>query len=219
MSVYDYTSPSVEEFRARQASTRLYWVCVSPQSVSTSWSGVWLLGKGAPFGKEAPLWGRARPFGKGRAPLGEGAPFWERACSFWLGGWERARPFCRGPASLGKGSFKVSHWNFNLLIQHTVSRWCSSGCVHEGCGGVDRWLQTDDWSSQIFFYRQPTRQASTKCPIPALKQLNFWMQISSQLSRFPNSNNDHCDLGSEWPLVMLLEDRTKATRPQQRIPC
>ncbi len=51
------------------------------------------------------------------------------------------------------------------------------------------------WSSRIFFNRQPTRQASTKCPFPALKQLNFWMQISSQLSRFPNSNNDHCDLG------------------------
>jgi hypothetical protein len=50
------------------------------------------------------------------------------------------------------------------------------------------------WSSQIFFYRQPTRQASIECPLPALKQLNFWMQISSQLSRFPNSNNDHCDL-------------------------
>jgi hypothetical protein len=32
----------------------------------------------------------------------------------------------------------------NLLIQHTVSRWCSSGCVHEECGGVDRWLQTKD---------------------------------------------------------------------------
>jgi hypothetical protein len=69
--------------------------------------------------------------------------------------------------------------NFNLLIQHTVSRWCSSGCVHEGCGGVDRWLQTDHWVSQIFFYRQSISQASTK----------------SQLSRFPNSNNDHCDLG------------------------
>jgi hypothetical protein len=50
------------------------------------------------------------------------------------------------------------------------------------------------WSSQILFYRQPIRQASTECPLPALKQLNFWMQISSQLSRFSNSNNDHRDL-------------------------
>ncbi len=101
---------------------------------------------------------------------------------------QRARPF-------GKGLFQSVTMNFNLLIQHTVPRWCSSGFVHKGCGGVDRWLQTDNWSSQIFFYRQPSRQASTRSPLPALKQLNFWMQISSQLSRFPNSNNDHCDLG------------------------
>ena len=94
-----------------------------------------------------------------------------------------------------KGLFQSVTMNFNLLIQHTVSRCCSSGCVHEGCGGVNRWLQTGDWSSQIFFYRQPIRQASTKCPLPPLEQLNFWMQISSQLSRFPNSNNDHRDLG------------------------
>jgi hypothetical protein len=50
-------------------------------------------------------------------------------------------------------------------------------------------------SSQIFFNRQPIRQASTECALPALKQLNFWMQISSQLIHFPNSNNDHCDIG------------------------
>ena len=136
----------------------------------------------------APLWGRARPFGGGRALLGEGMFI----LTWWLSEGvpllQRARPF-------GKGLFQNVTMNFNLLIQQTVSRWCSSGCVHEGCGGVDPWLQTDDWSSQIVFYRQPTRQASTKCPLPALKQLNFWMQISSQLSRFPNSNNDHCDLG------------------------
>jgi hypothetical protein len=35
--------------------------------------------------------------------------------------------------------------------------------------------------SQVFFYRQPSSLASTECPLPALKQLNFWMQISSQL--------------------------------------
>ena len=84
---------------------------------------------------------------------------------------------------------------WSKLIQHTVSRWCSSGCVHEGCGGVDRWLQTDHWFSWVCFYSQPIRQASTECPLSPLQQLNFWMQISSQVSRFPNSNNDHCDLG------------------------
>ena len=84
---------------------------------------------------------------------------------------------------------------WSKLIQHTVSRWCSSGCVHEGCGGVDRWLQTDHWSSWVCFYSRPIRQTSTECPLSPLQQLNFWMQISSQLSHFPNSNNDHCDLG------------------------
>ncbi len=49
-------------------------------------------------------------------------------------------------------------------------------------------------ASQIFFYRQSSRQASTECPLPALKQLNFWMQISSQLGRFMNWSIDHCDL-------------------------
>ncbi len=138
-------------------------------------------GERAPLGKGAPLWVRARPFGKGHV-------------HFDLVGEKGHAPYSEG-APLGKGLFQSVTMNFNLLIQHTVSRWCSSGCVHEGCGGVDHWLQTDNWSSQIFFYRQPIRQASTKCSLPALKQLNCWMQISSQLSRFPNSNNDHCDLG------------------------
>ncbi len=60
------------------------------------------------------------------------------------------------------------------------------------------------WSFQIFFYRQPTRQASTECPLPALKQLNFWMQISSQLRCFPNSNNDHCDLDFRLPVCDVV---------------
>ena len=132
----------------------------------------------------------ARPYGGGRAPVGGGRALLGEGMfilTWWLS--EGA------PLLQRKGLFQSVTMNFNLLIQHTVSRWCSSACVHEGCGGVDRWLQTDHWVSQIFFYRQPIRQASTKCPPPSLKQLNFWMQISSQLSRFPNSNNDHCDLG------------------------
>jgi hypothetical protein len=115
MSVYDYTSPSVEEFRARQARTRLYCtVCVSPQSVS------FFGGKGRGLGSvydytsssveefrarqartrlfcaecvsqflqadpDFGCWGRehllerARPCGGERAPMGEGAPLWGRA--------------------------------------------------------------------------------------------------------------------------------------------
>ncbi len=159
-------------------------MCVSPRSVSTSGSELWLLGRRAPYGEGAPLWGRARPYGGGgRArPSGRGHVHFDMVGE-------------KGHAPLEKGLFQSVTMNFNLLIQHTVSRWCSSGCVHEGCGGVDCWLQTDHWDPQIFFYRQPTRQASTKCPLPALKQLNFWMQISSQSSRSPNSNKDHCDLG------------------------
>jgi hypothetical protein len=126
--------------------------------------------------------------GKGSALLGEGMFI----LTWWL---NEGAPLLQRTRPFGKGLFQSVTMNFNLLIQHTVSRWCSSGCVHEGCGGVDRWLQTDHWVSQISFYRQPIRQASTKCPLPPLKQLNFLMQISSQLSRFPNSNNDHCDLG------------------------
>ncbi len=51
----------------------------------------------------------------------------------------------------------------NLLIQHTVFRWCSSDCVHEGCDGVDRWLQTEDQLPRILFYTHPGRQTSTAC--------------------------------------------------------
>ncbi len=72
--------------------------------------------------------------------------------------------------------------------------------------------------SQVFFYRQPTRQASTECPLPALKQLNFWMQISSQLSRFMNSSNDHSGLGFSLT-VCGMDGHIEATRPYQRIPC
>ncbi len=122
-SVYDYTSPSVVEFRARQARTRRYWVCVSPRSVSTSWSGFWLflhpfLGslldrrEGSPFWEGTPLLERASPFGegvpflRGSAPLERARPFWEGIplleghAHFDLVGekgrapFERARPQC-----------------------------------------------------------------------------------------------------------------------------
>ncbi len=62
----------------------------------------------------------------------------------------RARSVClidgKGRAPVDQGAHKESVTIGNLLIQHTVSRWCGSGCVHEGCGGVDHWLQTKDWA-------------------------------------------------------------------------
>ncbi len=86
--------------------------------------------EGAPLGGgRAPGW-RARPWVEG-APLGGG-----RAQSCLID-WE-------GRAPVDQGAPKVEWHVENLLIQHTVSRWCSSGCVQEGCGGVDRWLQTKD---------------------------------------------------------------------------
>jgi hypothetical protein len=39
-----------------------------------------------------------------------------------------------------------------------VSRWCSSGCVHEGCGGVHHWLQTKD-QALLDFLLEATQQA------------------------------------------------------------
>ncbi len=62
----------------------------------------------------------------------------------------RARSVClidgKGRAPVDQWAPKESGTIGNLLIQHTVSRWCSSGCVQEGCGGVDHWLQTKDWA-------------------------------------------------------------------------
>ena len=83
-------------------------------------------------------------------------------------GWGRA-PIKWGRALLEKGLFQSVTMNLNLLIQHTVSRWCSSGCVHEGCGSVHHWLLTDHWSSWVCFYRQPSRQVVHPAPTPTLK--------------------------------------------------
>ena len=111
----------------------------------------------------APMMMGAHPQGAGRAPIRwvlihrvRGAPQSDGGAPFWK-----------------RGSSKSVTMNLNLLIQHTVSRWCSSGCVHEGCGCVDRWLQTVHWSSWVCFYSRPIRQTSTKCPLSPLQQLNF----------------------------------------------
>ncbi len=59
---------------------------------------------------------------------------------------------------------RKTYW---FSIQCPLSSWCSSNCVHEGCGGVDSWLQTDDQLLRILFYRQPSRHASTACLYPS----------------------------------------------------
>jgi hypothetical protein len=153
------------------------------------------MGKGAPFE-------RARPFWKGHAPSGEGAPLLERARPFWIGhvhfdlvGEKGHTPFGEGAPLWGRALSKfpienLTYW-FSIQYPDGVVQVVSTKGVAVSIAGC----RLEIWSSQIFFYRQPTRQASTKCPLPALKQLNFCMQIPSQLSWFPNSNNDHCDLG------------------------
>jgi hypothetical protein len=54
------------------------------------------MGKGAPFGEGAPLWGRARPCGKGRAPLGEGALHGRGHVHFDMVGEKGRAPFAEG---------------------------------------------------------------------------------------------------------------------------
>ncbi len=66
-------------------------------------------------------------------------------------------------------------------------------------------FRLENGTSQIFFYRRPRRQASTKCPLPALKQLNFWMQILTQLSQLMNWSIDHCDLD----FLLIVCDTTR----------
>jgi hypothetical protein len=97
----------------------------------------------------------------------------------------------------------------NLLIQHTVSRWCSSGCVDEGCSGVDRWLQIKDQALQDFLYRQPSRQASTTCPLPCAETVELLDAVFSTAGSFHELKycNDMLDLDfrltfwiiSKWP--------------------
>ncbi len=184
---------SSELDRQGPGDTECVWVLVQflqagldlaiPPSILSSWLTVWQKGKGAPFERVRAPFERDRPFWKGMfnfdqwvrkgAPLLVGRAPFGRACSLLTNGWERARPFW-------KGALTVSHWELNLLIQHSVSRWCSSGCVHEGCGGVHHWLQTEDWCLPDFFYRQPSRQASTPCPHPHAETAELSDAISSK---------------------------------------
>jgi hypothetical protein len=122
MSVFDYTSSSVEEFRARQARTRLYCTeCESSVSFFLREKGV---GLGSVFDctsssveefrarqartrldcneceSSVSFYKRVRTlavgeestFWRGRTPVGESAPLWGRA-----------RPFGGGCAPLGEG--------------------------------------------------------------------------------------------------------------------
>ncbi len=162
-SVYDYTSPSASESRARQTRDMRYWsvwvlvqflqagpgLAIPPFTLS-SWLTVWWIGKGRALLRGArsslPDWW------KGARLLEEGALkfawLMERGVLTWGGHAQVCLIDGKGRAHLRRArSRKMALFTIgNLLIQHTVSRWCSSGCVHEGCGGVDHWLQTEDWA-------------------------------------------------------------------------
>ena len=152
----------MEEFRARHARTNSPLRLRFPQLLlpqEREWAGEWF---------------RSRRAGRGvaqeqesREGSGSGAGEHPSRMGAHPQGWGRA-PIKWGRALLEKGLFQSVTMNLNLLIQHTVSRWCSSGCVHEGCGSVHHWLLTDHWS-WVCFYRQPSRQVVHPAPTPTLK--------------------------------------------------
>jgi hypothetical protein len=196
--------------------------CVSPRSVPASWSrlgfssihsnflahflidrkGARPLEKGAL--KFAWLMERNAPSWKGRAQFAwlmeRGAPSWKGRAQFaWL--MERGTPLLIR-ARPRKVALLETYW-FSIQYPDGVVQVVTTKGVAVSITGCR--LRTG--LSQIFFYRQPSRQASTKCPLPALKQLNFQMQIPHQLSCFMNWSNNHydpdfsltvCDI-SGWP--------------------
>ncbi len=193
-------------FRQETSATECVWVLVQflqadPDLAITS--SILIFGslfdgreRARPFLESSPLLRECAPFERVR-PFWEGAPLLEGHVQLWL--------MVRKGAPLLEGCVQnvtfenLTYW-FSIQYPDGVVQVVSTKSVamsNTGC-------RLEIWSSQIFFYRQPTRQASTECPLPALKQLNFSMQISSQLSRFLNSNNDHCDLGFSLTVCDIL---------------
>ncbi len=100
-------------------------------------------------------------------------------------------------------------------IQHTVSSLCSSDCVHEGCGSVNRWLQTEDQLLRILFYRQPGRHASTACLYPSTwprwNTLNFECGFLHHWRNSQTAVKTRLILTSVWPPALSPNVRTVAT--------
>ena len=148
----------MEEFRARHARTNSPLRLRFPQLLlpqEREWAGEWLRSRGAGRGvaqEQESREGSGSGAGEHPSRMGAHPQGWGRAPIKWGlihrdGG---APPLNGGVPFWKRGSSKSVTMNFNLLIQHTVSRWCSSGCVHEGCGGVHHWLQTEDQAPQDF---------------------------------------------------------------------
>ena len=160
--------------------------------------------------------------GKGRALLEGLAPF-GRACPFWKGMPNFACLIGKGAPLLVNARPKESGIVWNLTY------WCSIQCPD----GVIQVVSTRGVAvsitgcrlktrlPRIFFYRQPSRQASTPCPHPHAETAELSDVVFSKAKRFRN-----------WSKVMLDPDfsvtawvvskcpqwgqrpHTKATMPQ-----
>ncbi len=227
-SVYDYTSPSASGSRARQARDKRYWSVwvlvwflqvgpglAIPPFILSSWLTVWWIGKGAAFWE-----GRAQVClidGKGRAHLNGACSslpdWWKGARSLEWGAltWKGRAQVClideNERAPVDQGALKANG-TYSLLETYWFSIQYPDGVVQvvstKGVAVSITGCRLETGVSQVFYYRQPSRQASTECPLPALKQLNFWMQISSQLSHFMTWSNDHCDLDFSLTVYDIL---------------
>ncbi len=187
----DYVFLLPSEFQARQARNKRCWVCVSPCSVSASWSGsgysfthskflahCLIEGKGcAPFGRARPVW-ESTLLLRGRAPFG-------RACSTLTNGWERVRPIWKG-AHLSEGRAPFGRACSQCHIENLTfwfSIQCPDGVVQvvstRGVAVSITGCRLETGVSQIFFYRQPSRQASTPCPHPHTETAELSDAVSS----------------------------------------
>jgi hypothetical protein len=121
---------------------------------------------GAPFGRARTFW-KGAPLLEGRAPFGRARTFWKGMPL--LEGHDQLCLFDRkGRSPVGQCAPK-GDWHswelLNLLIQH-----CPDGVVQvvstRGVAVSITGCRLKTRLPRIFFYRQPSRQASTPCPHP-----------------------------------------------------
>ncbi len=138
-----------------------------PPSTLSSWHTVWLIGKGVP------LWeGRAQSClidWKVRAPWRRARPMLldrlERACPCWSGRAQVCLIDWKGRAPVDQGAPRrvalVGTYWFSIQYPDGVVQVVSTRGVAVSIAGC----RLKSRLSRIFFYRQPSRQASTTCPL------------------------------------------------------
>ncbi len=246
-SVYYNTPSSASGSRARDARDKRYWsvwvlaqfpqvgsALAIPSSILSFWLTVWRIGRRAPLLNGALKFAWLIEMGalKFAWLIEMGALTWEgRAQVCLIDRSERAH--LRGALKFAwlievSAPLLIRARSRKMALRHYWNTWFSiqypDGVVQvvstKGVAVSITGCRLGNGASQIFFYRQPRRQASTKCPLPALKQLNFWMQIPSQLSRFMNWSIDHFVISTSfWPSLISLDGHIEAMRMHQRIPC